>query len=509
MALTSPSGRAAFPHVTDRERTDWLGMTCLTLCIALDLVVMVNYVVNRHYERYDVSRAAFYNLSDKTKSLLTHLKEPVNVVVFFSPENDLYEHVTNLLSEYERFSPHLHIEYVDPFRAPSKSEQVRRLYDIGQENVVIFSTGSGSALRKKYVGAYDLADYESGSDNPFEPAQPRLRALKAEQAFTSAILNVLQERQPKVYFLIGHGEHDPEDFDERNGYSSLATYLKRDNLQLAKLDLVLQPEVPADCDLLVIAGPTKRIAPAEVQNLRHYLTNGGRLLVLIDALTDGGLDPLLTEWNLRANRDVILGRVSLMGVASGVSAVAYVQEYGAHPVVDKMRGVSTQFPYACSIEPLSPASPFAPSKSKARVTELALTPESFWGERNFEEEFAQKRLKRDEGVDKPGPLAVAAAAEAMLPDGREAPRGGRVVLIGSSSFAANGALDGNNLDFFLNAVNWLLRRQELIGIAPKVPQEFALRMSPQQLFWTRLCVVFGLPGLVAGLGAVIWLVRRK
>jgi ABC-type uncharacterized transport system involved in gliding motility auxiliary subunit len=84
----------------------------------------------------------------------------------------------------------------------------------------------------------------------------------------------------------------------------------------------------------------------------------------------------------------------------------------------------------------------------------------------------------------------------------------RLVIIGDSDFVANGVMTGANADFFLNSLNWLLEREELMAIAAKPVEDNRLIMSATQLralFWI---VMAGLPALPALLGTLVWWRRR-
>ena len=84
-----------------------------------------------------------------------------------------------------------------------------------------------------------------------------------------------------------------------------------------------------------------------------------------------------------------------------------------------------------------------------------------------------------------------------------------MVVIGTSRFVDNSSLGGGNLDLFMNSVNWLLQRQQLMAISPKMPDEFRLDMSPGQQHAVYTLVIGGLPLLVAIIGVAVWLSRRK
>src|SRR5439155_7856026 len=92
----------------------------------------------------------------------------------------------------------------------------------------------------------------------------RVKAFKGEGLFLSAIQTVTEEKSPDIYFLTGHGEHDPEDFDQHTGYSEIARYIKRDNITVQKWNLLEKEALPTDAGVIVIAGPRKPFSQAEV-----------------------------------------------------------------------------------------------------------------------------------------------------------------------------------------------------------------------------------------------------
>ena len=76
----------AEPTPTLRRRRVLISANVLVQIIAVLAVVgMVNWLVARHYARFDWTKSGYYKLSDKTKQVLTSLKEPVRVIVFLQP----------------------------------------------------------------------------------------------------------------------------------------------------------------------------------------------------------------------------------------------------------------------------------------------------------------------------------------------------------------------------------------------------------------------------------------
>ena len=176
--------------------------------------------------RFDWTKSGYYQLSDKTKQVLRALKEPVNVVVFLPPSAER-EYIgegasrtsRNLLKEFQFFGKDkLRVEYVDPQRDLRPRRATRRAVQPVDtcRTSIIFACGS----RHKYVS---IDEHGGSSTSEDSGMGRRVKAFKGEGVFLSAIQTVTEEKPPKVYFLAGHGERDPNNPDQRDGYSTLAS----------------------------------------------------------------------------------------------------------------------------------------------------------------------------------------------------------------------------------------------------------------------------------------------
>ena len=82
-------------------------------------------------------------------------------------------------------------------------------------------------------------------------------------------------------------------------------------------------------------------------------------------------------------------------------------------------------------------------------------------------------LQFDAAKDRAEPLTIAASIEkGGSADQRVQMNSARMVVVANSTFMQDDALtqDQQGLDFVSASLNWLLSREQLIGIAPKVPQ---------------------------------------
>ncbi len=465
-----------------------------TLLLAA-LLVMVNYLSYRHYVRGDWSRAHMYRLSDKTMTLLKSLTNDVRVVVFFQPGQDIYDDVENLMKEYKYVTPHLRVEWVDPDRDLARAEELARKYDVDQANVVVFDCGG----RTKYVSAADMVEYDY-SAMQFGRA-PEKKGFKGEQAFSSAIMSVTQARKPVVYFTSGHGERDIEDYDRRKGYSGITREIRRDNIDVRTLSLGEKHAVPKDCDALIIAGPTKRFSDADLEMIDDYLGNNGRLLVMLESYVDTGLKKVLRKWGVKIGDDIVVDATRTL-----TGRELFLTEYGDHAITRKLQGVTSIFYMPRSVLPLEKDGAAEGGADKPHVTVLASSSQHGWAETDLE----QETMRFDAGSDIPGPVSVAVAVEKGSAGGIDVQiRPTRLVVFGDADFVSNGALTGGDLDFFMNALNWLLERKELLAISAKPIEKVRLLLTRHDLamlFWLTVVIM---PAAVGLAGLLIWWRRRE
>jgi hypothetical protein len=475
---------------------------CVSVVLALLFTLMVDYLAYRYYAHWNVSSKKYYDLSDRTKSLISSLKADVNVLVYFRKSHELSDEVKNLLREYDyeaaRFRPRrLRIDFVDPDRDLTRARELAQKFDLTDANVVVFTSGG----RTKYVEAKEIADYELTFDKN-GPVKKR-GGFKGEQVFSSAIQSVVQVSSPVVYFLTGHGEHDITDYNEQSGYSSLARFLRRDNVDVRQLQPGENRGIPEDCSALVIAGPRKKFSDGEIDMVSTYLNKSGRLLLLADPGTRSGLEKLFEEWGVRIGQGVVVGYT-----ITGRELV--ITEYGDHPITRSLKNVTTMFYMPRSVEPTTPnESKQTAQPDKPRVTVLASNTKEGW-----EESDAKQRPARfDAGIDRRGPISVAVAVEkGLIGDIDVEIKPTRIVVIGDSYFVSNAGLKsaiGGNIDFFMNAMNWLVAREALLAIGVKTPDELHLDMNHDQMRIAFIIIIGAIPSLVAFAGFIVWLGRRR
>ncbi|MEX2608074.1 MAG: GldG family protein [Kiritimatiellia bacterium] len=475
------------------------GVTGMHLGVNLLLLVllwaMVNFIGMRQYLREDWSRLQLTRLSPKTESVMAQVEEPMKLILLMSQDFKGADSVEDLLKEYRQLNSRVGVEKVDPDRDIGETEDLRARFEVSEPDQLIVSYRDRHLvvpLARMRVMESD-AERQMGQD-------PRMVGFRGEQVITSAVLELTRTERPVVYFLSGHGEKEIDNFENvPQGYSSVRERLEADHLNLKTLNLEETQRVPEDADLLVIAGPRTRISQPEIDLLRAYMMNVGRLLVLVDAQEDAGLVPFLKEFGIQLSPDVVVDPSRTLRGPD-----LHVTRYAQHSITDSMQSIRSIF-----IRPRSvlPAAQEESAADRPQYTALAASTDQGWAE----SEPNREPVSFDERRDVPGPIPIAAAVEWQLSgelSGENQVGAKRLVVFGDSLFPGNFLNNGGGMVLMQNAVNWLLQQEHLLEIAPKDVNEIRLQVNRKELTRLLLWVAVALPGAVLGLGLVVSLRRR-
>ncbi|MCY4602544.1 MAG: Gldg family protein [Acidobacteria bacterium] len=470
--------------------------------LGLAILVAANYILARQNTRWDLTAARQYSLSDQTVRILESLESPIRVLVF-AQELD-FPRYRDRLGEYEYTSSQVSLELIDPDKNPVLARQ----YEVQAYGTVVFD----------YNGRIERV------------------ASDQEQDLTNGLIKAVEGEERKAYFLQGHGERSPTG-TERDGYSALADALRLDNLSVETVTLAQAGAVPSDAAVLVLAGPSTDLLPAEADMLRAYLDGGGKLLVLLDppdgpdAENRDNLIGLIADWGIEVGQNIVVD-VSGVGQLLGTDAtVPVAATYPQHPITDRF-ALLTAFPLARSVTPVEGG------VGGRLASSFAETSPRSWAEINLDLSSGEVAMEEDQG-DIPGPISIAAAVaetvEAAADDGGAAdddagddsgdghdhgaedaeedesdtPAEARLAVFGDSDFASNGSLGiQGNRDLALNAVNWLAEQENLISIRPREPEDRRITLTADQQFRIFIASLVLIPGVIVGAGVFTWWRRR-
>jgi ABC-type uncharacterized transport system involved in gliding motility auxiliary subunit len=456
-------------------QSEWMKtrQTKYTLYVTVYLLVIIailgaaNWLANQHNKSIDSTSNKKFSLSDQTVKVVTGLKQDVTITDY--DKTSSFGTSRDLLDRYSNLSSKLHVVYLDPDKKP----QVAKAAGIRSYGQIMVDSGTKKEEAKSLT----------------------------EEEVTGALIRSLKSGERNVCFVSGSGEHSLED-SGRTGYSQAKEALEKSNYKTKTISLLKggpKPDVPADCTILVVAGPKYEYQQPAVDAIQAYVSNGGHALLMLDpALKMGkedmqeneGLDKMLDSWGVTMDKDLALD-TSGVGQIFGLSEVVpLVTTYESHPIVRDLKETATAFPLARTVD----------VKSGGGAEKLLSTSDNSYATSNL----SSAEIRIDPKKDKKGPLTLAAAGTV-----KAGPKEGRFVAVGSSNWIANNILRFNgNRDLFLNMMNWLSSDEDLISIRPKEPEDRRLMLSRRQMSMIFSSSVIGLPLIVVVAGLMVWWKRR-
>ncbi len=450
------------------RQTRYAAYVTVYILVILAIIVVANFLANRYNKSYDSTANKRFSLSDQTKKIVGEMKGDLNIVYF--DQTSGFQGAKDLLDRYTNLSPKVHVRYIDVLKNP----QLTRSYGIKSTGTAVVEIG---------------------------PKREEAKSM-TEEGITGAIVRVIKGGQRVVCVISGNGEHQLDDTGD-NRFSAFKEPLQRDNYDSRTISLLLKAEVPADCTVAVVAGPTTDYSAPAVKALETYIDNGGRGFFLldpqlkqrrVDISDNAALLALLDSCGVTVDKDLILDQNPIGQLAGLGPEVPLVTTYESQPIVAPLKGQATGFPLARSLS--------VKNCAKTQVDKLFSSSDGSFATTSL----GPGEITLDPSKAKRGPFVLAAAG--TYPTGKPNTQG-RFVVVGNSAFAANSFLRFNgNRDLLLNMMNWLASDEDLISIRPKEPEDRRLTLNRAQMSMIRLVSQFLLPLIIVIAGIMVWARRR-
>lgn len=350
----------------------------LKLLIGLVVVIIVNQLAGKFYQRFDLTEEGMYSIKPPTKEILRSLDDVVYVEVYLDGAlNAGFKRLRNSIEEtLEEFRVYggSNIQYTfnDPTRAMSqnaKNEFMQSLIQKGIQPTNIIDNRNGQRVeRLVFPGAViSYGGVEKGvmllKGNQSLTAEQKLnQSIENIEYELASTINELSSVERKTVGLIqGHGTlSDIEIAGLTNGL--------REQYLVKSVSLNDKVNVNA----LIIAKPTKRFSEKEKYHLDQYLMNGGNVFFLLDKLranmdsavnehnysfpVDLNLDDQLFKYGARINNDLIQDNssgvypivVGNMGDQPQVRLMPWpffplINRFGDHPITKNLNAIVGRF----------------------------------------------------------------------------------------------------------------------------------------------------------------------
>lgn len=438
-------------------------LLALQAVLVTGILTCVVLIAHRHPHRLDLTPEKRFTLSPHSRDVLARLDGEVTITAFHSSQDvGMRQELAELLQLYGDASPRVKTRLLDLDRSPGAAEQLG-------------------------VRTYNTAVVQAG--------ERRERVdLVTEELLTSSVLRTAGSPPVPAYVVTGHGECDPRDDEERGGLGQAVYALQADGFDVRVVGGAAH--LPAGEGLVVLAGPTRDLATAEVEALVAFARAGGSLLLLVDPPTPRSLVALLARFGVEPGDDLVIDEQGrLLGTDGLAARIAFLNQ----DLVPRAPDANAVLPIAQSLRLIE--------ADGVRADYLGVTPETTWADvdrRGLSGGAVQFRPERD----RRGPLPIAALARVDAGGGRE----GRIVVVGDADFATNlhlGVL--GNRDLLLAAAELAVRPDPYTASRPRAGSlstfsSLALSTNEARLvLWTSAIA----PGLLSAAMALAMAARRR
>lgn len=501
---------------------------------------------------HDWSRGSLYSLSKKSEDILKDLQRTIQVKVVLSTQDHFYPPVRALLDNCQAATDRLQVEYLSPTRNQQRVKELEKEFEFDGDGILVL-VGVGDRTEKHLIRKHDLVESGAGRG---QSAQN----FNGEAVLLSAINHLASGgEKPILYFTQGNDEPNLTGVDG-SGMSQLKQRLetrgfyqvkglrfipdpkKGEPAALEQRDTVTAPKVPDDAGVVVVVGPRRALPDFALKALEEYVSppagserKPGQLIVLLDVVPnkdrDGvlqtGLEAMLARRDVQVGNDILLHdfRLDRITPAAAITVLPPRRSQGSsNPIVEKFAGEPFILLGARTVKSESRPRPDAGRFSTEVLLEAP--PElGVWAETdvrrasdNFVLQLIRSGTLREKLSPTPLPVAVAVSeGDSMLPADaahahlRSREQKPRMVVMGNADWVTNrpaGQTVERSYDLFSGYLDWLRGRPASIGIEPKRPDVY--EWDPK----ANLARIILLPGIltglmIVGLGAGVWIVRRR
>ncbi len=461
--------------------------SAIQLLAVFAIVVFVNMLADRHFQRLDLTEDRVHSLSQGSRVLMKRLEKPLVVKVYFTqgleaPYNNHERVFVDKLEEFRAWSDgRLELTVVDPTGNEDLEAEAQRL---GITPIQYsFRSDNRQELRQVYMGAALLYGER-------QRVMTVTQVETAEYDIARTIKLLLEADDIRtIGYLIGHQE--PDLINGKGPVKQLRDRLSS-NYNLRQVQLGGEGGVPDDVDLLLVIGPQESVGLREQVQIDQFVMQGKPVAFFLSQFkpnvrtmraepVEHGLHELVGHYGVEINRDLVVDRasngkmnfpvkqgnyVALMPI--NYPLIPMVMDLPENNVVVKDLDAMT-FPFASSLDlPTEPEVEMqiiaASDDSASRIKGIKLIDPRVLANHDPSEEIGSWPLL----VSLRGTFSSAFAGRDLpFETGArmaESPGGTRIVVAGSADFIAN------NLAFMQNLVDWMVEDEALISIRSKTVQ---------------------------------------
>lgn len=448
---------------------------------AVILVIVIAVVVNlicgqlpSSLRQVDISSNKIYEISDTSRKLLKNLEYEIEITAI-TESDSMDERLETFLDKYTGLSDKVTLETIDPVLHPS----VLTEYNTEADTLIIEcqETGLSAQVAFSDILVESASYYSTGSGT--------LSSFDGEGQLTAAISQVIGQETKKLYYLTDHGETELPD--------SITSLMQKGGITTEGWSLLMNSEIPEDCDILLLNGPTADISKAEFKTLKQYIKNGGSVVILLSEQgpESGYLTKLMKSYGIQQQK----------GYIADMERCYQGNYYSVFPNVtatgDLLSGLDTGMVLMVN------SRGFSLEESSEEIELSALLETS-------SNSYAVTESGETQGTFELAARAVY-TAESDSEEDADGVTTGNLIVYGSSSMideSITGAFTGlDNQTLFMNSITAALGEEDNLSIEAK-SLDIQYNMV-QYGGYISVMLIFIVPILVLIIGFVFWIRRRR
>lgn len=491
-----------------RNKIQKKGAIFIIAVLAAAALFLANFLLHRHFIRWDLTAEKEHTLSDSTKKILNGLKDQVTVTLYFTSPlpaglAEMEQNVNDLLEEYRVYSDgRVSVRRVIPEES-AKKEQETQIIGIPpvQLNVV---QRDRQEVQKVYLG---MAIFY-GDKKEVLPVVANIPNL--EYAVTSGILKLTADKMPAVGLVL------PQRLEgDQSPYALIQKVLGE---QVTLKALKADASDWKDIDALVMLEP-KEVAASVTAELDRLLAAQIPVILFtgtVDVQPDlqaqnyaTGLEDWLLSKGVTLSKEVLIDPKKMGRAAFYTGVTQYSIPYPFFVKADE-DSLDKDHPATGGLEEI--VFPWT------NVLTVNAESHADWSYKTLARSSGSSFLQDGPPVVnpdvfntleiKPGqsyPLAV--AIETPGPE-----KSSRLVVVANSRLIENNFLTDyrNNILFLQNLVDWASTGEQLIGIRSRGKNTRPIETPfSETIALIRWSLLVGIPLLVIAIGGIVALVRRR
>lgn len=482
------SSKNKMPRQPVTRRQKYLMISSTTTLLIVAALVLVNiltvYITDRYPVTIDLTPQKAFQLTEQSQNYLADLAKPISIQVMTSEEDfvsggEYYVQANTVLKQYEKYSDNITLEYIDLLATPSLASQYE---DVSIGDIIVTS-----GKRTQTLSAYDLFNIQSGSYYG-----NYITSSKAEQAMTSAIMNVTSETQVKASVLTGHGEQYPDGFVQLLG---------QNNFEVTPVSPATEA-LPEDADVLIWVAPVNDPDQEVLDKLDAYLSEkSGRTLLYFADTTQPELPRLegfLNKWGISVPLSSVIetDNRKIINVNPYFSTTQIENPTLTDTMTD--RSIPLTLPFARPLETVFETNMEISTEVLLESSDTSALVAYDLNEEELENWTAEEY----------GPFVLAILSRKSFGEEQTS----QIAAYGSSVSLSDSLLSSgsfSNADYYLSALNTLTHRENVISIQPKTLGGQELGLNTAQVFTIGLIFMIAVPIATLGCGLYLWFKRRN